>query len=564
LEAPPLGDEQVVERLRATARRALAQGVPASAVNYLERALREPPSDRARPGVLAELGRAEATAGRPEALGHLEAAISLAADADERARLLLEFGRAQHHVGRLEDACATFRRGLDELERAGHSGNELDVELQGGYLNAAMFGSGHVADAHRRATHILAGADRLSSHAELALLSKAVIMRLWAGVPRDDVLAPTRRLISGGRLGEEDAADTQAAWQAIGTLGWCDDYTAADNAIRAEFASARRRGSVLAFALACVFRSRHGLWTGPIGDAVHDARSALDVLPPESVYVSSAGYCLVSGLVEQGERSEAEAAISPGDRHPSLPPFFASWWEMARGRLAVLSGEDEEALEAFLATGRHHQELGIVNPTVLPWRSEAGLAASRLGDLDLAHSLIEEEVTQAEQFSAPRALGVARRAAGLLARGEAAVKLLRSAADVLAAAGVRVEQARALADLGAAVRGAGRPADARPVLREALDLAEVVGASALADRARTELRLAGGRAPHARARGGILTPGERRVVELAAGGQSNRQIANALFITVKAVEWHLGNAYRKLDVRSRDQLAGTLAGTANV
>jgi DNA-binding CsgD family transcriptional regulator len=205
-----------------------------------------------------------------------------------------------------------------------------------------------------------------------------------------------------------------------------------------------------------------------------------------------------------------------------------------------------------------------VNPTVLPWRSEAGLTASRLGDLDLAHSLIEEEVTQAEQFGAPRALGVALRAAGLLARGEAAVKLLRSAADVLAAAGVRVEQARALADLGAAVRRAGRPTDARPVLREALDLAEVVGASALADRARTELRLAGGRAPHARARGGILTPGERRVVELAAAGQSNRQIANALFITVKAVEWHLGNAYRKLDVRSRDQLAGTLAGTANL
>jgi DNA-binding CsgD family transcriptional regulator len=378
------------------------------------------------------------------------------------------------------------------------------------------------------------------------------------------VRAPTRRLISEGRLGEEDAADTQAAWQAIATLGWCDDYKAADKAIRAEFASARRRGSVLAFALACVFRSRHGLWTGPIGDAVHDARSALDVLPPESVYVSSAAYCLVSGLVEQGERSEAQAAVSPGDLQASLPSFFAAWWEMARGRLAVLRGEDEEALEAFLATGRLYEELGIVNPTVLPWRSEAGLTASRLGDLDLAHSLIEEEVTQAEQFGAPRALGVARRATGLLARGEAAVKLLRSAADVLAAAGVRVEQARALADLGAAVRRAGRPADARPVLREALDLAEVVGASALADRARTELRLAGGRAPHARPSGGILTPGERRVVELAAAGQSNRQIANALFITVKAVEWHLGNAYRKLDVRSRDQLAGTLAGIANL
>jgi DNA-binding CsgD family transcriptional regulator len=79
-----------------------------------------------------------------------------------------------------------------------------------------------------------------------------------------------------------------------------------------------------------------------------------------------------------------------------------------------------------------------------------------------------------------------------------------------------------------------------------------LAAAAVATTARTELRVAGGRAPR-RARTPVerLTPGERRVAELAAAGRSNRQIANALFITVKAVEWHLGNAYRKLDVRGR-------------
>jgi DNA-binding CsgD family transcriptional regulator len=48
------------------------------------------------------------------------------------------------------------------------------------------------------------------------------------------------------------------------------------------------------------------------------------------------------------------------------------------------------------------------------------------------------------------------------------------------------------------------------------------------------------------------------VAELAAGGRTNREIADALFITVKAVEWHLGNSYRKLDIRGRGQLAGAL------
>jgi DNA-binding CsgD family transcriptional regulator len=153
---------------------------------------------------------------------------------------------------------------------------------------------------------------------------------------------------------------------------------------------------------------------------------------------------------------------------------------------------------------------------------------------------------------------VARRAAGLLARGEDAVRLLRSAADLHGECGAQVEHARSLTELGAAVRRAGRPTEARAVLRSALQVAERVGARALARRAREELRLAGGRAPAARDRAGDLTPSERRVAERAAAGRTNRQIADELFVTVKAVEWHLGNAYRKLDVRGRAELPAAL------
>ncbi|MGZ6638862.1 MAG: helix-turn-helix domain-containing protein [Solirubrobacteraceae bacterium] len=55
-----------------------------------------------------------------------------------------------------------------------------------------------------------------------------------------------------------------------------------------------------------------------------------------------------------------------------------------------------------------------------------------------------------------------------------------------------------------------------------------------------------------------LTPSERRIVDLAADGASNPEIAQALFVTVKTVEMHVGNAYRKLDVSSRRQLAPLL------
>ena len=55
-----------------------------------------------------------------------------------------------------------------------------------------------------------------------------------------------------------------------------------------------------------------------------------------------------------------------------------------------------------------------------------------------------------------------------------------------------------------------------------------------------------------------LTPSERRIVDLAAGGATNAEIAQALFVTVKTVEMHLGNAYRKLGISSRRQLAPLL------
>ena len=56
-----------------------------------------------------------------------------------------------------------------------------------------------------------------------------------------------------------------------------------------------------------------------------------------------------------------------------------------------------------------------------------------------------------------------------------------------------------------------------------------------------------------------LTPSEVRVARLAAGGMSNREIAQELFVSVKTVETHLGSAYRKLDISSRQELPSVLS-----
>jgi len=109
------------------------------------------------------------------------------------------------------------------------------------------------------------------------------------------------------------------------------------------------------------------------------------------------------------------------------------------------------------------------------------------------------------------------------------------------------------------LRRAGQRAQAREHLRRAVELATICGAAPLAARAETEL-LATGARPRRIPLSGVesLTPSERRVAELAAHGPTNREIAQALFVTQRTVEVHLTSVFRKLDIRSRSQLAAAL------
>lgn len=125
----------------------------------------------------------------------------------------------------------------------------------------------------------------------------------------------------------------------------------------------------------------------------------------------------------------------------------------------------------------------------------------------------------------------------------------------------RIEAARSHVELGSALRRAGKRGRARTSLREGAELAQRCGAVRLAARAHEEL-LAAGAKPRSTALSGVdsLTPSEKRVAAMAAEGMGNREIAQALFVTLRTVEMHLSNAFRKLDLSSRTQLVDALAG----
>lgn len=244
-----------------------------------------------------------------------------------------------------------------------------------------------------------------------------------------------------------------------------------------------------------------------------------------------------------------------------LPPVFPfNVVKFARGCLHAARGDHETAAADLLSLGADAGRWGIVNPAAIGWRSAAAVSRSALGDRDAARALAEEETELARRWGAAREIGVALRAAGLVTGGDEGIELLGQAVNVLRGSSARLELARALGDLGSARRRAGNRAAARDLLRESLDLGYALGGHAVAARAREELVAAGGRPRRNASRGrDALTPSELRVAELAAGGRTNRQIAQALFVTQRTVENHLTSAYAKLGITARPELAAVLA-----
>jgi DNA-binding CsgD family transcriptional regulator len=262
--------------------------------------------------------------------------------------------------------------------------------------------------------------------------------------------------------------------------------------------------------------------------------------------------------MEQGNLDEAEAVLDRASTPEPLPRAgYWAWLLGSRARLLALQGRVPEALQTWLACGRRFAAHGGRNPAVLAWRSGAALAMHRLGRSDEARQLASEEITLARRWGAPTALGRALRVAGLVAGDHNGLASLMEATTVLMASPARLEQAKTLIDTGAALRRSGRHEQSHQYLRRGLELAQICGATPLIERAKIELRASGARPPHVAPSGpDALTPSERRVAELATAGYSDRDIAQALFITTNTVETHLMATYHKLGIKGRADLTG--------
>ena len=231
----------------------------------------------------------------------------------------------------------------------------------------------------------------------------------------------------------------------------------------------------------------------------------------------------------------------------------------ARARLWLTTGDYERALAEATEVGALRTRHGRPNPVWSSWRSTAALALAHLGRREEAVGLAAEAVVRAERFGAPSALVTALHARALAEGDDAArVALCRQA---LTLAGGPLDAVRVRLALGATLSRLGDRVEAREELRPALATADAAGARPLAERARRELVATGLRPRQAAIEGeAALTPRQREICALAAAGKGNREIANALFLSIKTVETHLAAGYRKLGINSRAEIGAALAG----
>jgi ATP/maltotriose-dependent transcriptional regulator MalT len=545
--APARGREWVCDVLEKAARESLRAGSPASASHYLTRALSEPPPPERRARLLLELGGAEADLHTPSAVEHLTEAFEQGSDVAVRGLAAVTLARSLLFYNRPDECVALIHRASAEVE----PGSDVRLALEALELMAVGYGTGRPVSPEHLEHRLTPGAG-----AGAKMLAAVVSRQLaYAGGTSEECTRLALDALDGGELLAADIAFLSVT--AILTLVRADRPEAEDHWEDLRQAS-RVRGSLAAEAGSSLFRGYASLRRGELDDAEVSLQNAVEAFRLLGLAAEPSMHhaaFLSAVLRERGDLDGARRVLHSVDV-PRDASDHARYWLDGLAELLLAEERFDEAY--VVATDMERRFWFIANPFDTPARSHRAVALYHLGRHEEGLALAVESLELAHRWGAPGGLARALRVLGTLER-EDGLGHLRDAVDAAEGSVARLEHAKALVAFGASLRRSRRLSDAREPLRRGLEIAAALGAESLVARARYELRVAGARARTAALNGpAALTPAERRVTERAAAGQTNRAIAEALFVTTKTVELHLRNAYRKLGVRSRGELSGKL------
>ena len=555
MHAAPAGDRSAAAELREAAEQAHGRGAPVTAIALLRRALAEPPPESDRAEILLELGTAEMEVGRSgDAAAHVEQARRCATEPVLRGRATLALFQAVGGVmQRIRDLAPLVAEAREEV--APHD-RELALRLWTIHMITV---SAQELPAVRQGALELPG----DTAGEALVLGHLVYPLMYSSTAAEVADIVDRVARQADALIEHEATSLVITSLFLG-LHALDRLDEAGDVLDRAADVARRRGSGADLTLAQANRADVHRRAGRLRDAETDARLAL-ATAGEAGWAGgglSAITPLVGTLVDQGRADDAErelAAAFPGEREiPDAPATNFLFFE--RIGLRMLQGRHAAALEEFdEAVRRSERVFGI---DCVHWVGGLGAAAeahAALGDHHAAAGLADRAVGVARRWGTPGYIGQALHAKARVCPDDDAIETLREAVAQLETSPAQLELARSLVTLGGFLRRRGARVESREPLREGFALAQRCGADGLAESARAELRASGIRVRRDQLDGReALTASERRIAELAAAGASNREIAQALFLTVKTVEMHLTRAYRKLGISRRGELAAAL------
>jgi len=406
-------------------------------------------------------------------------------------------------------------------------------------------------------------AERLDSPAQLVrCLSNQGIVRVVLGRPDADepvlrALAVERTLPAPGRL-----LRAGPRWDYAWALLWSDRLAEAAAAFKAllEDATALGDDGSVPYTLAHLALTR--CLAGNLGEAAALAAEGRELSVQAGLASEQTLQLAVQAFIaaHRGDAEDcrvlASEAISVGERRSLKVAAI-----IGRSAIALLElslGAHARVKAELAELERELTAAGAGNPGGMRFVPDYTEALVGLGELDLARSVIGRYEAHAVRLDRPAARASALRCRGLIdAAGgdrDGALRAFAAALEQHDRLLLPIDRARTLMAQGAVLRRAKQKSAARAVLNEALAGFTTAGAKLFAEATERELSRISGRAASL----GGLTPSERRVAELVAAGQSNRQVAAALFVTERTVEGHLSRVYAKLGVRSRSQLARRL------
>jgi DNA-binding CsgD family transcriptional regulator len=552
----------VADAVEAAARRASDRGAPDAAAELAERAHELTPveesQDRERRRIAA--GEYHFAAGNLDRARQIFEEMAAALPAGVvRASVLRRLAKVRYRNDSCSVAAQLLTRAREECGEDGTLKAQVERDLAWAVMLCGDMGA--AADHARSALQLMGAGVPDAMFAEVLAATAMAEFLQGEGLPADTI----RRA-----MGLEGAdSDAPIEWRPTMMLGMMLNWSGANSEARRRFDDLHRQvleaGEETSLPFLLAQMSESATWDGDYSAAFGHAEEALSASLRTGQKPMQAAALHAKALAEahRGDLDDARISARTGLQiAEEVGSVVMMMWNQAVLGFIEISVDDPAAAHRHLAPLVAWREVvGIREPGMLRFLPDEIEALVVLGELDRADALLVEYEADALRLERPWAqLAAARcRALHAAAGGDlvGAVDALRLALDQHTDAVRLFDRARATLVLGSVLRRTRRRKDAREALEAAQASFDAIGARAWSAKAQ---RLTGRPRRQATDRGeGDLTPAERRVARLVAGGATNREAAARLFVTVRTVEVHLTNVYRKLGIRSRAELAARMA-----